>query len=581
MFKFFKDQLPPLLSDSVIALDIETTGLNPHKDKILSYAVSIDGESAYQHTNLHLLGELPQNSTIVLHNAKFDMHFLYRAGIDLRPHKIMDTMLLHHLIDENAPHALDSIVQFKYKDNYKEVFWGKYKKFEEAPEHEALEYAGKDVIYTWLLYHSFLSDLSGATSLVEHVHRLARALYDTEIAGLAIDTPYLMSKGLELKERIEVLKPEMRKLLNHEANMLELDMWIKEIEKRKTPKGKGKVPRPLLSFDSSKQLMALLYGSVGLPAQTNEKTKNPSVDDASLEKIKDLHPVVPLLQEYRNHNKVYTTYIEGTLEKMVDGRIYPTFNVNGTVTGRISSYGPNMQQLPREGGIRGMYIPDAGNKLISCDYSQLEVVVAAHFSMDPNLLKIVYDGASKHDITAHALGIDRQTAKTVNFAAQYQCSARKLSLILKISHKEGELVYNKYWETYAKEKEVIEECKRQVDAGRPIYNPFGRLRRFANKFETVWEKEAAYRQAYSSLIQGTGSDCTHWAFYTISAKLKEKNLGRALFEVHDEILIQAQDEVAEHARALLSETMVEAGQIAKLRVPLSVDCSDPLERWEK
>jgi DNA polymerase-1 len=291
-----------------------------------------------------------------------------------------------------------------------------------------------------------------------------------------------------------------------------------------------------------------------------------------------------MIQEYRGYQKTYTAFIEGTLERMRDGRIYPRFNVNGTVTGRISSSDPNMQQLPAKGEwakVRGIYIPDTGNRLITCDYGMLEVVIAAHFSQDPNLLKIIYEGASKHDITAQALGISRSLAKTLNFAMQYQCSPRKVRQIVGCSERESEHIWNKYWETYAGEKRIVDECKQKVDRGEAIVNPFGRRRRFPARFDSQWRREAAYRQAYSSLIQGTGADCTHWAFYSVGERLVQKRVGVGLFEVHDEIVIQSAINSCAEAADVLKSTMLEAGKVANLTVPLTVDCSEPLVRWEK
>jgi DNA polymerase I len=300
-----------------------------------------------------------------------------------------------------------------------------------------------------------------------------------------------------------------------------------------------------------------------------------------LEVLSDKNSFISMLREYRGYHKVFGSYVEGTLERQLEGRIYPSFNINGTVTGRISSSNPNMQQLPRDGGVRGIYIPDPGFKLLSCDYGMLEVVIAAHFSQDKNLLKIIHEGASKHDITAESLGIERQLAKTLNFAMQYQCSPRKVAQILDCSQQEGEYAWNKYWETYEGEKKVVEECKAKVDSGKPIINLFGRRRHFPSTFDHKWQKEAAYRQAYSSLIQGTGADLTHRAFYKTAQYYKEQEIGRALFEVHDEIVTMPKDECVVEASAILQSTMVGVGIEAGLTVPLTVDCSEPLERWSK
>lgn len=572
-----------------VTIDTETTGLNPHVDTLTAIIItdrSPNSAVLFSPTFVDCLKQLKR--PVVAHNFKFDFNMLYRAGVDLRACGGLqhDTMLLHHLLDENASHALDAIVQERYGDNYKAVFWSTFKAFDEAPKDRQLEYACKDVIYTDLLYRDLSAELRDSEipdSLKDHVRRLALSLYDTELRGLKVDIDYLTAIGAELKPKIAEFQRKMHDSVAGYCKSVELDLYAEALAERKTEAGKARVSKPVFNFDSNKQLCGLLYDKLKLPVKLN-KNRNRTVDDAALEENASKHPLVPLIQEYRTYQKAYTAFIEGTFERMHEGRIYPSFNINGTVTGRISSSNPNMQQLPAKGEwakIRGLYVPDPGNKLVTCDYSQLEVVVAAHFSQDKNLLKIIHEGASKHDITAEGLGIPRHIAKTLNFAMQYQCSPRKVAFIVGCSPGEAERIHSRYWELYSGEKAVIDECKRKVDRGEPIINPFGRRRRFPSRFESRWEREAAYRQAYSSLIQGTGSDICHTAFYTADNLLQVKMIGRALFEIHDEIVIEVDENACEIAQDVLKSTMVGVGNSIALTVPLTVDCSEPLERWVK
>ena len=522
---------------------------------------------------LHELIQAPNGLQFVFHNASFDLRHLTWSGIRLQDKfAYQDTLILSHLLDENGEHGLGYLVRKHFNDEYKAQFWGKYKKATDAPREELAQYNAKDVSYTARLYSLLTAELEGdgvPESLVRHVHALQRSLLDTEIAGIAVDRDYLMQKGVELKTRIESLLPKMRQSVADEITVIECDDWLKEIEKRKTPAGRSRVLRPEFSFDSAKQLQALLYDKLGLEKQYNDKTKNLSVDFDSLEKIKDKHPLVAMIQDYREAHKIYGTYVQGALERMVDGRIYPSFNCSGTATGRISHSNPNLGNMPKAGGLRGMFIPDPGYVFVSADYCSLEVYVEAHFTGDKNLLRLVNEGISKHDLTASEVGIDRNTAKTVNFLAQYHGTAFKLCKVLGVSQSEAQKILDRYWAAYGGCRALKAETDAIVNAGEPIVNPFGRRRRFAKKTRKEWDGD--YRQSYNALIQGTGSDCTSWALYTVDARLKELGWGRGLFTVHDELLIAAKIEHREEAAALLVKTMEEASVIAGLSVQLKAE----------
>lgn len=575
-----------------VALDFETTGLT-RTDKIISGAIT--GPTPYDIAffDTSFLGELlsaPGGIQFVFHNSSFDLRHLTWAGVALQDgFSYSDTLILAHLLDENTSHSLGDLVLSHYGDNYKAEFWAKYKKAQDAPEEELAQYNAKDVHYTRRLYSDLkvlLQEDGIPDSLIAHVHSLQKTLLQTEINGIAVDKEYLLAKGIELRTKIERLLPQMRDLVSHEIDSIECEEWVKEIGKRKTPAGQKRVPRPTFSFDSNKQLSKLLYDKIGLPKQYNEKTKSISVDYDSLEKIKDRHLLIPLIQEYREAQKIYGTYIEGTLERMVEGRIYPSFNVTGTATGRISHSNPNLGNMPREGGVRGMFIPDPGTVFISSDFSQLEVCLSAHFTRDKNLLRIIQNGESQHDITAASLSellrsvrrpVTKQDAKPVNFCAQYGGSGRKMARTLGVPDSWGDKIYDKYWETYSGQKRVMDECAAKVDRGEPIISPFGRRRRFETRKRPAWD--SAYRQAWNALVQGTGSDCTSRAFYLADFALRNRNLGRALFTVHDEIVIQAKKEHAEEAQKILIDCMTQVGVELGLTVQLKAEGSGPMERW--
>lgn len=568
-----------------VTVDIETTGLDRFTDEVLDVqCLGSAEETVYIFSGAFssaLLGLRNGGPRVVGHNLRFDIAFLHMRGVrvDWQYH---DTLLLAHLENENREsYSLDALLKEFYGTSHKEAFWAKYKTYQEAPEHDRFNYGALDVVFTQRLYKDIMRRLSEQgipATLCEHAHRLQYALLKTEIQGVKVDTDYLVNLGVGLKSKIETLLPQMREMVGTEADLVELQMWLKELEKRKTDKGKANVQRPQFTFDSSHQLQTLLYGCLGLPTQYNEKTKNISVDDASLERLKEHHPVVPLIQDYRETHKVYGTYIEGTLERMKDGRIYPEFRVNGTKTGRISHSNPNLGQLPKSGGIRGIYIPSPGNVFLSADYSQLEVCVEANLTSDKQLARIFQEGLSKHDITASELSVSRDVAKTLNFALQYWCTARKVAKLLGVTEDEGERIWRRYWEIYSGPKALKERTDRAVDSGDPIITAFGRRRRFAQRQRSEYDGD--YRQAYNFRIQGTGADLTSRAFYLTAEWLQQRGIGRGLFTVHDEILIEVKSDYAQEAEAQMLSFMTQAGDEIGLQIPLKAESSGPMLRWE-
>jgi len=586
-------------------LDTETTSLNPFDARVISFTLSVpSGEDIY-FLNGSFLSFLNQIKVpLVCHNFRYDFAVCFRNGVDLRKQGLLhDTMLLDHLLNEENEHGLDALVKRYWNDDYKEKFWNKYKDIQDATEADLLQYSGKDAGYTAKAYNSLKQALSGVIpdSLVDQTRNLALALYDSEIRGIKVDVVYLNEIGVTLGHQITDLLATLRNSTDIECSSIELELFHAELDKRKTAKGQAGVKRPVFNFGSTHQLGMLLYDQLMLPERKN-KQGNRTVDDAALESLEDLHPQVALLRKYRELNKVKTAFIDGTLEKLHAGRIHPSFNVNGTVTGRISSSNPNMQQLPREGGVRGIYIPDPGYVFLSYDYSQLEVTIAAHYSRDPNLLSIITDGASQHDITAKGLGIPRATAKTINFALQYGAGAQKVQKILGCSLVEAEAALERYWETYSGLRDFIKRCHRKIELGEPLVTPFGRIRHLPSRQEMNdrWGDEGWYsrsekkyiykrdiywagvlRQGPNSMIQGTGADCTSDSFININRELTKLGIGFGMFPIHDENLTQVKEDAVDQAKEIMEYYMCEVGKRIGLTVPLKVAGGKPMKRWSK
>ena len=225
-----------------------------------------------------------------------------------------------------------------------------------------------------------------------------------------------------------------------------------------------------------------------------------------------------------------------------------------------------------------MFIPDPGYVFVTADYASLEVYIEAHFTGDKNLLKLIETGMSKHDLTAAEVGIPRDTAKTVNFLAQYHGTSYKLSKVLGVSRGEAQKILDRYWAAYGGCKAFKEFTDKCVNEGTPIIYPTGRRRRFEKRPRKEFDGD--YRAAYNSPIQGTGSDCMSWAFYTCSNKFKELGWGCGGWTVHDEGIMMVKKEYAEPAAKMLVDTMVEAGKHYNLNVELKAEPCIMLERWD-
>lgn len=576
------------------AFDFETTGLE-RTDTIISGAITGDGEEVAFFGPQHVreLAMLPKDITLTAHNLPFDLKMAAWAGHPIHGlYKCTDTMILAHLLDENQDLSLGDLVLKHFQDNYKKEFWSKYKKATDAPEAELEEYNAKDVVYTWKLAHLFdelLYNDGIPLSLIEHVHATQMSMLDTMIRGLRIDKPYLIEKAVFLKQQIDENYELMVQSAKDEVELVELEKWEKDINAYKTQERRAKVPRPKFNPSSTPQLIDILYNRLGLPKQIQKKfskkhgkkVESLTTDSDALEILSLAHDFPKHLLAWRQSHTVYSTFINGILEREVEGRVYPSFNVCGAVTGRLSHQNPNMANMPSSGGVRGIFVPDPGEVWVSSDFASLEVYVEAHFTQDKNLMRLIHEGISKHDLTANEIKEPRSVSKTVNFLAQYHGTAHKLGKVLGKSFYEAQAILDKYWKAYSGCKALKKQTDQWVDEGTPIVNPFGRKRRFPVKTEKRKEWDGDYRQAYNALIQGTGSDCTSRAMWMTDRELKEKGIGRVLFSVHDEIIIAAKKDCATQAQEILTRNMVEAGRYAKLSVDLKSESCTMETRWEE
>lgn len=384
---------------------------------------------------------------------------------------------------------------------------------------------------------------------------LAKVLYDVElplvevlasmeVSGVRADKNFIDEFGLQLKEKIQLLELQIYDLAGTQFNI-----------------------------NSPVQLGEILFEKLQLPS--GKKTKRGYSTSADiLEKIKDKHPVVPAVLEYRNLTKLNSTYVEG-LKPLIaaDGRIHAHFQQTVTATGRISCTEPNLQNIPirQELGrkLRSAFEAEKGCTLVGADYSQIELRVLAHLSQDENLIDAFNNGEDIHRMTAsRVLGIpaeqitvaDRSRAKAVNFGVIYGMSGFGLSEELNITRKEAEAYIEEYFKKHEKVKAYMDE--QIANAKKTGYSEtiLGRKRAIHEITASAYMvRQLGERLAMNSPIQGSAADIIKLAMLKVYSELKAKHPdAKLILQVHDELIIEAPDSELDEIKELLVRNMESA-----------------------
>lgn len=384
---------------------------------------------------------------------------------------------------------------------------------------------------------------------------LAKVLYDVElplvevlasmeVSGVRADKKFIDEFGLQLKEKIQLLELQIYDLAGTQFNI-----------------------------NSPVQLGEILFEKLQLPS--GKKTKRGYSTSADiLEKIKDKHPVVPAVLEYRNLTKLNSTYVEG-LKPLIasDGRIHAHFQQTVTATGRISCTEPNLQNIPirQELGrkLRSAFEAEKGCTLVGADYSQIELRVLAHLSQDENLIDAFNNGEDIHRMTAsRVLGIpaeqitvaDRSRAKAVNFGVIYGMSGFGLSEELNITRKEAEAYIEEYFKKHEKVKAYMDE--QIANAKKTGYSEtiLGRKRAIHEITASAYMvRQLGERLAMNSPIQGSAADIIKLAMLKVYSELKAKHPdAKLILQVHDELIIEAPDSELDEIKELLVRNMESA-----------------------
>ena len=479
-------------------------------------------------------------------NAKAAIHALRARGMALRGVRD-DTLLYSYLLDPTqGNHTLEEVAKRRFGA-----------RLSGSPAERS------DVLGQLARLLAPEVEQAGLRPVYEEIELpLTPVLAEMEEVGVRVDTRQLAELSEQLAQQIETLTAEIHKLSGAEFNI-----------------------------NSPQQLAKVLFEQLKLPAPRKYgkgKVYSTAVD--VLEELAEAHEVPRKVLEFRQLTKLKNTYIDA-LPKLVNprtGRIHTTFDQAGTATGRLSSRDPNLQNIPirTELGrrIRAAFLPahglaESGWKILSADYSQIELRLLAHFSQDPVLLEAFRQNQDIHSRTAELVfgvppllqtGEHRRRAKAVNFGIVYGLSAFGLSQQLGIEQSEAQQFIDHYFATYAGVRRYIDKCLEEVRRSGVVRTLYGRLRPIPEiNSRNAQQRGFAERTAINTPLQGTAADLIKLAMIRIHNELAGQELrARMLLQVHDELLLESPPEEVEATRSLVKRAME---QVASLSVPLVAD----------
>ena len=563
-------------TDSTVAMTAELVGIALSDRQGVGYYVPV-GHKGATARNVRLaevrktLGPILADPAIpkYAHNGKFDLMVLRNHGMDLSP-LVFDTMIAEWLVDPASRNL-----------GLKNLAWARLH---------------ADMTPITDLIGTGKGQISMAAVGVEQVAPYAAADADMTLRLVAALEPELRSRELwRLFEEVEM--PLVPVLARMEENGVALDLALLAEMSWDLAQRLGELEKEIygwvgyeFNINSTQQLSDALFGKLGLPANGLRKTSSGSYSTAvdTLEALKDKHPVVNLILEHRQLSKIKSTYVDA-LPKLVNpktGRVHTSYNQTGTVTGRLSSSDPNLQNIPVRTDVgrrvRNAFIAESGWTLIKADYSQVELRILAHVSQDAAMLEAFARGEDIHATTASAVyGVPlsevtpelRRVAKTANFAVTYGVTGYGLAQSTGLSQEEAEQFIRNYFARFPKVKEYLERTKKVAAERGWVETLLGRRRYFPELKSTApmhaQARAAAERMAINMPIQGTAADIIKIAMVRLQKALDERGLrSKLILQVHDELVLEAPEAEVEETSALVKNIMEGA---LKLDAPLKVD----------
>ncbi len=501
----------------------------------------------------------------IAHNLKYDWVMLAKAGVNVAPYD--DTLVMSFDLDAGkSNHGLDELAQTHFEHeciSFKSVcgVGTKQISFDKVPLDAATEYAAEDADICLRLWQGLKPRLTaeGSTRVYEMVDRpLVATVGRMERRGIKVDRSYLSKLSGTFATEIAALEKRV-----HEA-----------------------AGGPF-TIGSPQQLGAVLYDRLGLKGGRKGKSGQYSTDVNELERLAaEGVPVARLVLDWRQLTKLKSTYTDA-LQAQINretGRVHTSYSLSGAQTGRLASTEPNLQNIPIRTDIgrqiRDAFVAEPGHVLMSADYSQIELRLAAHMADVPQLKEAFSKGEDIHAMTAEELfgTVDRDTrgkAKTVNFAILYGISSWGLAGRLGVPRDEGKAIIDRYFTRFPGIRHYIDETLAFVRENGFTRTLFGRKTHFPNiRAPNPQFRAGAERAAINAPIQGTSADLIKRAMNRMDDALAEAGLSdvRMLLQVHDELVFEVPEGKEEAAAAVVRETMAHAAEPAiKLDVPLDVE----------
>lgn len=566
-----------LLKQKAVCFDTETTSLNELEAELigmsfcykkgLAYYVPISNNQEEAQKTIELFRPFfeDQNVLKIAHNLKYDYKVLKNYNIEVEG-KLFDTMVAHYLLNPDGRHGMDylSEMYLDYKPVSIESLIGKKGKnqrtLRDVDVQTQTDYAAEDADVTFQLYELFAPQLAkeNLEDLFYNVEMpLMKVLAKIELTGVRLDNNWLAQESKDLENDLKILESKIFELSGEEFNM-----------------------------NSPKQLGEILFEKMQLdPKAKKTKTGQYATSEDVLQKLSSKHEIIPQILEYRTLQKLKSTYVDalpGQIDKK-DDRVHTNFSQTTAATGRLASVNPNLQNIPirtlRGQQIRGAFVSDEGKKIISADYSQIELRLIAEISGEQNMIKAFQNGEDIHASTAAKLfnipledvtKIQRSQAKTVNFGIIYGQGAFALAEQTGLSRTEAKKMIDSYYETYPRLKEYMaEQVKKAQDFGY-VETILGRKRHLKDINSSNFVVKAhAERNAVNAPIQGSAADIIKLAMIKIDSELETQNLQtKMLLQVHDELLFESPLEELETAKALIKKEMESA---FPTNVPLLVE----------